>query len=133
MTSIHDRVRLTRRAARNSQSELASLVGVNRSAVAQWERPNGAKPTMENLLKIAIAGSVMVEWLATGRGPMSMPGVNRSGDQLTDLQLSEFALNDDEQRVLRAFRSLERRSVGAIVVLAESLALNGRKLRSDTT
>jgi len=88
---------------------------------------------MENLLKIAVAGSVKVEWLATGRGPMSLPGINESGDQLTDLQLSEFALNDDEQRILRAFRSLERRSVAAMVVLAESLALSGRKRRSETT
>ena len=120
-TTIHDRIRLARRHACLSQAELAKQVGVQRSAVAQWERANGVRPTMENLIKIAVVGCMQLEWLATGRGKMAMPDGNFSADQLTDLQLSEFALNDHEQRILRAFRALDRRSVHAVTVLAESL------------
>ncbi len=84
---------------------------------------------MENLLKIAVAGSVKAEWLATGRGAMVMPSAGKPADQITDLQLSEFALTDYEQRVLRAFRNLEHRSVSAIVILAESLVVQGKRGR----
>jgi len=121
VTSIHDRIRLARRHARITQSELAKAVGVQRSAVAQWESANGVRPTIENQIKIAMIASMRLEWLATGRGKMVMTESAHSGDQLTDLQLSEFALTDDEQRILRAFRALDRRSVKAVVNLAESL------------
>jgi hypothetical protein len=88
---------------------------------------------MENQVKIAKVASLNLEWLATGRGKMSVESADHSGDQLTDLQLSEFALNDEEQRVLRAFRMLDRRSVKAIVGLAESLIVvrPGRSVRSE--
>ena len=62
------RIRQARRNATLSQTALADKVGVNRSAVAQWERPGGSRPTAGNLSKIAIATSIQFEWLATGRG-----------------------------------------------------------------
>src|SRR5687767_2404591 len=108
VTSIHDRIRLARRHARITQAELAKAVGVQRSAVAQWESANGVRPTLENQVKIATIASMRLEWLATGRGKMSMDEKDDSGDHITDLQLSEFALCDDEQRILRAFRALDR-------------------------
>jgi len=121
MTSIHDRIRLARRQARLTQAGLARAVGVQRSAVAQWESANGVRPTMEHQIKIAVIAGMRVEWLATGRGKMAMADSAYTGDQITDLQLSEFALNDDEQRILRAFRALDRRSIKAVVTLAEAL------------
>jgi transcriptional regulator with XRE-family HTH domain len=131
-TSINDRIRLARRHARLSQTKLAEAVGVQRSAVAQWERANGVRPTMENLIKLAVIAGMHLEWLATGRGKMSLPDAGASGDQLTDLQLSEFALNEHEQRILRAFRALDRRSVHAITVLAESLVPSAAGKRGRT-
>lgn len=121
MTSIHDRIRLARRQARLTQAALARAVGVQRSAVAQWESATGVRPTMEHQIKIAVIAGMRVEWLATGRGKMAMADSAYTGDQITDLQLSEFALNDDEQRILRAFRALDRRSIKAVVTLAEAL------------
>lgn len=122
MLEMNDRIRLARRQGQLTQSELAKLVGVQRSAVAQWEKVNGCRPTTENLIKIAMAGSMQFEWLSTGRGKMSIPSDHQYADELTALQLSEFALTDEEQRILRAFRRLDRRSITAILVLAESLA-----------
>ena len=68
MTLLFNRIRQARRGAEMSQSELAAAVGVARSAVAQWERKDGAKPTTDNMSKIAMATAVSFEWLATGRG-----------------------------------------------------------------
>ena len=45
MTLLFNRIRQSRRTAAMSQSELAAIVGVARSAVAQWERQDGARPT----------------------------------------------------------------------------------------
>lgn len=131
MTSIHDRIRLARRHARITQAELAKAVGVQRSAVAQWESANGVRPTMENQIKIATIASMRLEWLATGRGKMAMSEAEHSDDPLTDLQLSEFALSDDEQRILRAFRSMDRRSVKAVVALAESLIVGKARVAAS--
>ena len=52
---LFNRIRQSRRSAAMSQSELAAIVGVARSAVAQWERQDGARPTTENMAKIALA------------------------------------------------------------------------------
>ena len=54
MSLLFNRIRQARRGAELSQSELANIVGVARSAVAQWERRDGAKPTTENMAKIAM-------------------------------------------------------------------------------
>lgn len=126
---LHDRIRLARRHAGVSQTEFAIKVGVQRSAVAQWESANGANPTMENMIKIAILGCVQVEWLASGRGNMAMPKQLLADDQITALQLAEFAISDDEQRMLRAMRALDRRAVQAVVALAECLG-SGRRSRA---
>lgn len=126
MESIHTRIRLARRHAGLSQTEFAKLIGVQRSAVAQWESAGRVRPNMENLIKVATLGSMQVEWLASGRGKMALPNQGLADDQITSLQLAEFALSDDEQRMLRALRNLDRKSLSAIVVLAESLAVTRR-------
>ena len=66
-----DRVRRTRRKAGLTQQDLALQVGVNRSAVAQWERPDGSRPSMQHLAGIALATQVPLDWLGTGRGDPS--------------------------------------------------------------
>ena len=81
---------------------------------------------MENLLKVAVLGSVQAEWLATGRGKMSLPHQLIADDQITTLQLAEFALSNDEQRMLRAMRCLDGKAVSAVLVLAESLGARRR-------
>jgi len=68
-TSMAARVLSARTEASLSQQQLAKELGINRSAVAQWERlERGTKPSIENLAKIADITGVGFEWLATGRG-----------------------------------------------------------------
>ncbi|MHC3940195.1 XRE family transcriptional regulator [Paenochrobactrum sp. BZR 201-1] len=55
----HDNMKL-------SQEAFASLLGVTRGAVGNWELGKGIK--FENLQKIALILEQPVEWLATGRG-----------------------------------------------------------------
>lgn len=56
----------TRRAG--SQSAFARAIGVDPPRLSEWL--SGKKhPTLENLIAVACAANVHVEWLATGRGP----------------------------------------------------------------
>ena len=60
------RIRRARLGASLTQAQLARHTGVNRSAVAQWERAEGATtPSVANLANIAVATKVAFEWLAT--------------------------------------------------------------------
>ncbi len=63
-----DRIRFARRRSGLTQSLLAKRIGVGPSAVAQWEVPSGTTPAVSNLMKMATACGVSLEWLATGRG-----------------------------------------------------------------
>ncbi len=56
-----------RREKKLSQQALADLIGVSRSALAQWET-DMSRPSLDNLRKIADILDVSFEWLATGRG-----------------------------------------------------------------
>ena len=96
---------------------------MNRSAVAQWERPGGSTPTSSNLSKIAVITSVHYEWLATGRGQMCVPS---PGDvsEIPSLELQFYAHDGIEERVLQGLRKLEYWQTLSIAELVESL---GRK------
>ena len=76
MTS-QQRIRLARRHAAMSQTQLAQAVGVQRSAVSHWEAPQGKNPSVKHLREIAMVTGVQFEWLATGRGQMA-PRATRS-------------------------------------------------------
>jgi transcriptional regulator with XRE-family HTH domain len=119
--SLTNRVRQARRAASQSQSDLASHVGVQRSAVAQWERQGGSRPTTENLSKIALATTTNFEWLATGRGRMKLQLETDEVDQAPALLLQFFAQDETEERMLVAMRGLDYRESLAILEMAESL------------
>lgn len=63
---IGDRIRRERRAAGLTQEQLADRIGVDKSAVGQWESPNSRKGiTTENLLKVAGALAIGVERLTS--------------------------------------------------------------------
>jgi len=123
MKDLTTRIRQARRRIAYSQTDLAGQVGVNRSAVAQWERHGGSTPTSANLSKIAIITSVHYEWLATGRGQMftAEAGVK---DDAPALQLQFYAHDGVEERVLQGLRKLEYWQTLTIAELVESL---GRK------
>ena len=71
MTS-QQRIRLARSHAGLSQAALATAVGVQRSAVSHWEANNGKHPSVTHMREMAMACGVQFEWLATGRGKMSL-------------------------------------------------------------
>ena len=104
MGPLPSRIRYARRVGAFTQAELAKRVGTGPSAVAQWEVPSGTSPTVEHLVKIAISCGVAFEWLATGRGSMSIAGVETPAVDLTS-----FAGDEVEERLLIAFRRIPGR------------------------
>lgn len=128
----HNRIRQARRLAKLSQQSLAQLVGVHRSAVAQWETAGGCHPTVVNLARIALATSVQFEWLATGRGRMCFQSdIGRTDESVTVL-FTHSAQTEVEARVLCALRKLSNTDVLAFAEMFECLAGNrAPKLRRD--
>ena len=122
MRDLTFRIRQARRKAVLSQTALATQVGVNRSAVAQWERPGGSRPTSGNLSKVAIATAVQFEWLATGRGRMRVGSDVHHPQHEQALMLKFFAHDEVEERVLLGLRKLEFWQTISVAELVESLA-----------
>lgn len=101
--SLSLRIRRARRLALVSQSELARRVGVNRSAVAQWESATSTTcPSVGHLIHLAIETGVSFEWLATGRGDSGHPRL----DEKSSVVVTDFAQDDEEGEALRLLRSL---------------------------
>ncbi len=130
--SLRDRIRNVRLTSGLSQAALAEKIGVQRSAVAQWEMANGSRPTVENLGKIATITSVRFEWLATGRGNRTLTeNEDHSLDQ--EVQLMYVAGNDLEIRTLVALRKLSLQECNAITELAESLSMKTKQKKTNSS
>ena len=121
-----NRVRQARRHANLSQPQLATLVGVHRSAVAQWEQPGGSHPTVENMARLAAVTSVQFEWLATGRGRMKFVSDLILGEETPAVLIDYAAQSETEARALVALRHLDTTSALAIVEMIVSLAKTQR-------
>jgi transcriptional regulator with XRE-family HTH domain len=125
----HARIRMARRHLRLSQEGLAKAVGVQRSAVSHWEAPLGKVPTVKNLSKIATITGVQFEWLATGRGTMTLS----HNVELDTVATALAILVEDgmELRLIQAVRNISLDSRLSLVELAEQLAAlrSGRKAR----
>ncbi|WP_257295173.1 helix-turn-helix domain-containing protein [Endozoicomonas sp. YOMI1] len=65
--NLTTRILCSRKDKKFSQQALADLIGVSRSALAQWET-SMSSPSLDNLRKMAEILEVSFEWLATGRG-----------------------------------------------------------------
>lgn len=120
----HDRIRLARRRCALSQATLGRRLGVQRSAVANWEA-GASNPSSHHLERLVCVLEVAHEWLATGRGEMKLPG---HGQESTPPQAD---LVDDpvERRLLRAWRNLSAKPQAALLELLE--ACRGRKHRDE--
>jgi len=121
-----NRIRQARRHANLSQQQLATLVGVHRSAVAQWEQPGGSHPTVENLARVAAVASVSFEWLATGRGRMKYISDLIPGDETPAVLIDYAAQSETEARALVALRHLDTSSALAVVEMLVALAKTQR-------
>lgn len=114
-----DRLRFARQSARFTQETLARRLDVTPSAVAQWERPRGTRPSIRHLDGIALATGVSIEWLATGRGSSKR---NNGGqpDETPAATLSAFAHTVEEELMLERFRLLSPAAQDALCnVLAD--------------
>lgn len=118
MASLSLRVRRARTQARLTQSELARRLGVQRSAVTQWERDHGTTPSVGHLVQIAMETEVCFEWLATGRGP-SHPDADAFASAVV---VQDYARDEIESRVLIALRRITRRKQEAVAKVIELLA-----------
>lgn len=67
------RIRWARVSGGLSQTDLASVLGINRSTVAHWERDGGYSPTIDHLRGISVAVGVTVSWLMDGDSLPSTP------------------------------------------------------------
>jgi transcriptional regulator with XRE-family HTH domain len=114
MSAMSLRIRRARTQALLTQAELSRRLGIQRSAVTQWERELGTSPSVEHLAMIACETSVCFEWLATGRGPFRM-----DGEAFVEAIVShDYARDDLESHVLASLRRVagRRREVLAKVV-----------------
>ena len=69
---MSERIRRARRRAGLSQSALAEVLKVQRSAVSNWESASEVLPSLQNLVAVARACGVSFEWLGTGSGRMGL-------------------------------------------------------------
>ncbi len=117
---MHTRIKMARRHHNLSQSKLAEVVGVQRSAVSHWESAEGKTPTVNNLLKLAQITNVQFEWLATGRGGMALS----QQTELESISTAHALLVDDplEMRMVEALRSMHFDNKVSLIQIAEQLA-----------
>ena len=115
---MQERIRRARRKAGYSQATLAERIKVRRSAVSNWESASEVQPSMTNLIAIARACKVSLEWLGTGRG-----GMADDPEALADIPAADAELvdADDERALLAAWRGLPRRSQQLVLELANAL------------
>ena len=121
------RIRLARRHAGLSQTQLAQKVGVRRSAVSHWESTEGKNPSVANLRTVATVTQVQFEWLVTGRGAMQV-----SAEQALDaVAAAEAMVIEDgaEMRLIAAFRALPASARVMLLELAGMLAVPRRQHR----
>jgi transcriptional regulator with XRE-family HTH domain len=118
MELIATRIRRARTGARMTQTQLATAVGVRRSAVAQWETVRGTRPRVEHMAEVAIRTSVNFEWLATGRGPSHLGQAAAS----PVLMAADIAGNALESRMLELMRRLSSRKQEMACEMVELLA-----------
>ncbi len=118
MATSADRIRRARTHAGLTQNGLAIKIGVRRSAVTQWEQVDCTKPTVANLCQIAVVTDVCFEWLATGRGVISIGDLHETPAAV----MSEFAYDVLESRLLLAIRRVSMPKRQVILAMVEGLS-----------
>ena len=122
------RIRRARRNAKLSQQALGKLLGVQRSAVSNWESASDIQPAITNLIAIAMVTNVSLEWLATGRGSMQLGHDPQMDIPAVDGDLAE---TPHERELLKLFRKASNRAQNILMALAEELVSPERMKRSN--
>ncbi len=112
---LNIRIRKARLIAGLTQAELATILDVGRTAVANWERAGNTRPCTFRLEKIALVTQVSHEWLATGRGKMTYQ------QDLDQIPAIDADMVDDpvERRLLHAFRASPSRIRRQVIEIIE--------------
>lgn len=118
--TLAERIRRARTIAKMSQQTLAAAVGVQRSAVAQWERRDGNHPSMHHLADIASVTGVHLEWLGTGRGP-AKPELDA---WIPAVRSDDFAQDELESECLTALRKMPLRVRESVVSIIKLVSKN---------
>lgn len=119
MLSISTRIRRARALATLTQADLARRLGIQRSAVTQWERDGGTTPNVAHLAQVATETGVRFEWLATGRGACRPS----EGEFDVALIVDDYARDHLETRVLEGLRRVPNRKRESVVRIVEMLAI----------
>lgn len=124
---LADRIRLLRRKAGLSQEAFAIELGVQRSAVANWESASATHPSSLNLRRLAEFCNVCYEWLATGRGEMWL-ATAQPAVLTTDVDHYECP---QERRMVEAYRQTSSKNRLTLLELAEAMAYQrtGKRVR----
>lgn len=119
--SINARIRQARKDAGISQSRLAGMLGVTRSACCQWEsaRARGTAPRRERLEQLASLLGVSYEWLATGRKPKE----ERTAFMIKEGSVPGYraAMTDDQEELLKLYNALPVKIRKALLEFLRSL------------
>lgn len=114
LTSVGARIREARQARGLTQNELATVLGVTRSAVAQWETGRAGQESAM-LPRIAEALAISPGWLLAGDEVLSVPagtGMQQmrdaQGDELALIRLYRACAPEDRALLLRTARRLAR-------------------------
>lgn len=120
---LASRIRRARKGAGLSQLGLAQLLGVQRSAVSNWESTKASHPALGHLIRIAEATHVSFEWLGTNRGQMRL---DQESYQETPAIEAEIVDEEDERKLLLYYRSMPHRTQELILALCRQLRTTGQ-------
>ena len=101
---VGERIQAVRREHGWTQDELARLIGVSRSAIAQWETGRAGQLSA-NLSRVAGVLGVGVEYLLHGEEKLASRQAN-GGDEWALLRLYRACTPADRQMLLRMVRRL---------------------------
>lgn len=117
MTTLPQRIRMARSHAGLSQRDLATRIGIKRSAVTQWEHPHGTRPSVEHLIGVATETGTGFEWLATGRGPAALDPL----DTTPAVAMDDYASDEFEARALCQLRRMPLSRKRMAVAILETM------------
>jgi transcriptional regulator with XRE-family HTH domain len=118
------RILEARKGAEFSKTELARVLGVSPTSCISWELPpdnrNATRPSVDNLVKLAVVLNVRFEWLATGRGPRHFDAASQNNRP--DYGPGGAFMSEDQRALLAAYASLPANKRRALLELVGSLS-----------
>ena len=123
-SEVAARIRQARRNAGLSQKTLSALLGVQRSAVANWEASGATLPSIHHLIAISTHTETSLDWLSTGRG--STP---TSEDPLDAIPAVDgiFTETPGEKDLLLQFRRMPSKAQLHLLELLHALSPKRRR------